>query len=184
MNDSTTAGDRANCEARAEDISLLAADCLTSPAEQHLRIHLGTCNSCRERFEQLQALCLDLRAAKPVGNAIPFDPRFVTIAVPNSQRRFGYIAAVVASVLVLLGLLNLSVLRPTPESPSRGHDIARNIPIQMAPLVPTVQQPTLLALRRAAEESDESLDQLLAQTSTPMFSEPCTTQSLWLETLR
>ena len=178
MSDSTTHNDAANCESRAEDISLLAAGCLTFQEEQALLAHMVTCDACRERCKQLQSLCSDLRAAKPDCDAAHFEPSIVTVARPNSRRLLGLVSAIVASVLLLLGLLNISGRRPSRESPSRVIAVTRDLPNHTVPAEPTVQQPTLLALRRAAEESDEALDRLLAQTSAPVLSEPLDAQSL------
>ena len=265
-----------NCEARAEDISLLAAGGLTPQEEQEVRAHLATCDACRERFEQLQSVCSELRAAKPECDAVRFDlsavasdqelvrnklaieddssiDRYVEIraktplapmgrgaggegqlqsdrvprspspltplpkgargtdssseflnptinsrapqaslgraikqetrepeAKPSPQRHLGLIAAVVASVLVMLGLLSITGRRPASESPLRVIDVAQDSPTQSVPSEPT-KQPTLLALRQAAAESDEALDRLMAQTSVPMFSQPLNAQSLWVE---
>ena len=73
MNDPTTTNDSTSCEARAEDISLLAAGCLTAREEQELRAHFATCDACREHFEQLQSVCAELRAAKPECDVVRFD---------------------------------------------------------------------------------------------------------------
>lgn len=171
MNDPTTTNDSSHCEARAEDISLLAAGCLTAREEREVRAHLATCDACRERFEQLQSVCAELRSAKPECDAVRFDLSLVTIAKPSPQRHLGLIAAVVASVLVMLGLLSITGRRPASESPLRVIDVAQDSPTRSVPSEPT-KQPTLLALRQAAAESDEALDRLMAQTSVPMFSQP------------
>lgn len=183
MNDSTT-HDAADCEARAEDISLLAAGCLTAQEEQALRAHFLTCDACHERCDQLQSLCLGLRAAKPECDAAHLGPSIVTTARPSASRRVGLVAAVVASALVLLGLLSIGGRGPAPGAPSKVVDVAHDSPTETVPAETKVPQPTLLALRRAAEESDEALDRLFAQTSAPMLTEPLSSQSLWQETLR
>ncbi len=249
MNDPITRNDSTNCEAQAENISLLAAGCLTAAEEQEVRAHIATCEACRERCEQLQLVCSELRAAKPECAAVRFDLRAKTPlapmgrgsggegqlqfergprnssplapllirargtdssrelfnpkinsrapqvslrhavkqetcepeAMPTPQRHLGLIAAVVASVLVMLGLLSITGRRPGAESPLRVIDVAQDSPTHAMPSEPTKQQPTLLALRRAAAESDEALDRLMAQTSVSMLSQPLNAQSLWIE---
>jgi hypothetical protein len=180
MNDPTTTNDLRLCEARAEDISLLAAGCVTTQEEQEVRAHLATCVACRERFEQFQLVCSELRAAKPESEAIHFDIGLVTITKPGPQRQLGLLAAVVASVLVMLGLLSITGRHPATQSPLRVNDIAQVSPTQAVPAEAS-KQPTLLALRQAAAESDEALDRFMAQTSVPMFSQPLNAQSLWVE---
>lgn len=190
MNDSTTSNNSNSCDARAEEISLLAAGCLTTQEEQELRAHLATCDACRERFEQLQSVCSELRAAKPELDAVRFNLSAVTtvvaIAKPISQQRLGPIAAIVASVLAMLGLLMISGKGPTPKSPSRVIDVTQGSPAEAVPIVsqPMAQQPTLLALRQAAAISDDALDRLMTQSSVPMFSEPISTHPLLQESLR
>ncbi len=199
MNDSKSFNDDASCEARAQDISLFVAGCLTAQEEQSLRAHLATCDACRDRCEQLQSLCSDLRAAKPEYAAIRFKlsdadlPRVTQRDVTTtSQARLGLIAAIAAAVLMTLGLLSVSSRRPARESHSTVIDIAEGTPSQAVPdespnrtgqpaQVAFVPQPTLFALRQAAAVSDDALDRLMAQSSVSMFSPPLSALPQWSE---
>lgn len=185
MNDSTPSK-QTHCEERSQDISLLAAGCLTDREERDLRSHLTTCSSCRDRYEELLTVCSALRAAKPECNPIHFELNQVTVARPAAHQRLVVIAVAAASVLAMLGLLNSSGRRPSSGPPSHSINVAHDVPSQVILEVPsmepsTKQQPTLMALRQAAAESDEALDRLLAHTSSPMFSQPFDAQSLTQE---
>lgn len=189
MNDSSTPNSSRPCESRAEDISLLAADCLTTLEADDLRCHFATCTACRQRFEQLQSVCSGLRAAKPTVEVSRWNMNDVGRDVPPAtRRRRAMLAVVVAGVLVLLSaLLNVS-RRPEVDAPHQDIELAHESPTSMdsdSKLVPLLQpqQPTWLALRQAAAVSDEALDRLMAQASVPMFSEPFNAQPLWQEPL-
>lgn len=190
MNDPMTTDSSSPCESRAEDISLLAAGCLTTRDADDLLRHFATCPACRERFEQLQSVCADLCAAKPTVAVSRWRMSTIPRSVPKTtRRRRMLLAAVAAGVLVVLSaLLNVS-RRPAWESPSPDIEVAheKSTPTDSTPVlvpVPLPQQPTLLALRQAAAVSDDALDRLMAQTSVPMFSPPLHAQSLWQEPLR
>jgi len=188
MNDSSTPNSSSPCESRAEDISLLAASCLTTLEADDLRCHFATCAACRQRFEQLQSVCSDLRTAKPAIEVSRWNMNEVNRDVPPATRRQRAMPAVViAGVLVLLSaLLNVS-RRLEVDVPHQDIEVAHeptsmDSDIKLVPL-PQPQQPTWLALRQAAAVSDEALDRLMAQTSVPMFSEPFNAQPLWQEPL-
>lgn len=57
-----------HCESRYEAISLLAAGCLSPMDEHDLRLHLATCRSCLERFEQSISVCSGLRSMRLSSN--------------------------------------------------------------------------------------------------------------------
>jgi len=178
MNDS-----RKPCENRLEEISLLAAGCLADREERELRQHLAMCDGCRERFDELASLSLGLRAAKPAVDAdsvrnlarsLLHAPSPASTA-GQSRTADWRVAMLAFTVLVLVAVMSHFALRPTdhteqPEVVQESPQVAREE--LGSPL------PTLFALRRAAAESDESFDRLLAQYSGSLVSEPFRFQSI------
>jgi len=178
MNDS-----RKPCETRLEEISLLAAGCLTDREERELRQHLATCEGCHERFAELASLSLGLRAAKPAVDADSVRDLARSLShAPSPASTAGQsrsadwrVAMLALTVLVLVGVLSHFALRPTDHT--EQPDVVQESP-PVTPEESGSPPPTLFALRRAAAESDESLDRLLAQYSGPLVFESLHLQSL------
>jgi anti-sigma factor RsiW len=182
------------CEFRLEEISLLAAGCLTDGEERELREHLAACDNCHQRFDEIASTVATLRSAKPAVDAesvhaleqtalhFPSPARGAVSDIRLANLR---IALLAAAVLVLVGVLRHVALRPSDRVPVPPTDVVQ----KPAPHVPPGEStgsplPTLLALHQAAAESDESLDRLLARFSVQLMSEPVHPQSLWQESLQ
>lgn len=172
MNDS-----RKPCDNREQEISLLAAGCLTALEERELRQHLAMCDGCREQFAELASLSASLRAAKPAMDAdsvrdltrsLGYARSPASMARPrrSAARRNAMLAT---AVLVFAGILSHFALRP--KEHMERPDVVQESP-QAALKESDVPLPTLFALRDAAEESDESLDRLLARYSRPLLTQP------------
>jgi len=178
MNDS-----RKPCENRVEEISLLAAGCLADREERELRQHLAMCDGCRERFDELAWLSLGLRAAKPAVDADSVrDLAWSLSHAPSPASMAGQsrsadwrVAMLALTVLVLVAVMSHFALRPTDHT--EQPEVVQESP-QVAPEESSSPRPTLFALRRAAAESDESFDRLLARYSEPMLFEPLNPQSM------
>ena len=179
------------CEDRIEALSLLAADCLPMDEAETLRAHLQECPACRLRFHELSSLCSQLAAAAP-----PVDDAAMrriaqgvrsemTTARSSERSRWpGIRLATLALGLLVAALVVTQVVRPAGEAvrPAEPHvtggvdgpeqsgqeDVAR--PLEEA-------APTLIALRQAALESEESLDRLLARQMGSMQVAPLFPQS-------
>lgn len=176
------------CESLAEAISLLAADCLTPDEQVEARRHLTICPACRERFEQLVSICTGLQDARPeesrsadgdgvaralaeIGATSTAKDRVRPLAGTDAGRqRFAWVVAM--SLLVAAGYL-LSSSVPPPPPGAEQVELNRVI---------SPQQPTWLALQRAAAHSDEALDDLLARSSDAIRFSPLDTHSLLQET--
>jgi len=180
------------CETRLEEISLLAAGCLNNREEHELREHLATCDACRERFNDLASLCSGLRAAKPAvdaGSVRALESSFLHAPSPAQGAGDGRFANWRVAMLALVLLLMVGVLSPLAHrSPVRTDHPERQAFVPDLPQVAAKQSnsplPNLFALRRAAAESDESLDRLLAQYSGPLVSEPFSFQSVGQELMQ
>ena len=200
----------APCETWTEALSLLAAGCLTADEEPRVRQHLAECAGCRERFEQLAALCGSLAADRP-----EWEPRGADVvaramkriethsfaeeenvelnsdvaarsardgesrcygirSVPTTLRWKLLVGGLLAASLLIV-MMWRSFFHTAPETPQVVQPEAPGAaadPEQPPPLdVPTRQvaaaprpapAPTWLALQRAAAESDEALENLLA----------------------
>lgn len=174
------------CESRVEEISLLAAGCLTDREEHELREHLATCGGCRERFAELVSLSLGLRAAKPAVDADSVRDLARSLShVPSPARTAGQnrfanwrVAMLALVLLVMVGVLSPFALRQTDRTDITEQQAVVQEPPRVTPEESGSPLPTLLALRRAAAESDESLDRLLAQYSETLLSEPFRFQSM------
>jgi len=105
--------------------------------------------------------------------------------VPRKSRFADWrIAMLATAALVLVGGLGPFAFRRS------GHGLVEptNV-VQTLPLVAPVESsdlrlPTLLSLRRAAAESDESFNRLLARYSEPSLLEPLNSHSLSQESWR
>ncbi len=190
--------DLPTCEAWTESIGLLAAGCLTASEELEVRQHLAGCDACRETFSQLVSVCAGLHAAG--STSVPLDLDIASRAVaeiesdmsvrapsvwPSSPSRWKGIAAALAAC-VLIAVVWRSFMGPsaTPEVvrdlPPVVPSVVEQAPPEQVVLTPVVETgpPTLMALRRAAAESDEALDRLLAQSCGLQRSTRLDTQAL------
>lgn len=169
------------CEHRREVISLLAADCLTRQEECDLREHLAVCDACRRRFEEITTVCSNVRTAKPalkpesllaMERSLQHLPRRGNQAAENRRPVARRAALLAAAVLVLAGVLRPFVSQQPDHGPTPPTDIVA-MPSHGAPAETSdLRLPTMLALRRAAAESDDSFDLLLARYSDPSLLEP------------
>ena len=176
--------DMPTCEAWSESIGLLAAGCLTASEELEVRQHLAECDACRETFSQLVSICAGLQAAG--STSVPHDLDIASRALaeiesdmsvraqpvwPSTPSRWKGIAAALAAC-VLIAVVWRSFVGPsaTPDVvehlPPVVPSIVEQAPPEQIAITPVVETgpPTLMALRRAAAESDEALDRLLAQS--------------------
>lgn len=178
------------CESRAEDISLLAAGCLTDREECELREHFTVCEACFKRFEEMASVCIELRNARPDMDS-SFEHSIVRIQqielLPSTATAWNR-----GSVRIVISMLTACVLlfaavhffagwpdgggsqqlvKVVPEVPHEGEK-------KSAPL------PTILALSQAAAESDEALDRLLADCSAFSVSNSVNTRMNYEELLR
>jgi anti-sigma factor RsiW len=181
---------RKPCETRLEAISLLAAGCLADQEERELNEHLAECPGCRGRFAELASLGSSLRAAKPVvdvdlvrnlAGTLPHAPSPASTARQN-RLADSRVALLALSVLMLVGVLSYFALRPT-DHVERPVVVVQESP-QLVSEDSGTPLPTLLALRRAAAESDESFDRLLARYSGALVPEPIHLQSLSQESVQ
>ncbi len=184
------------CETRLEEISLHAAGCLTESESRELREHLGQCTGCQERFVELQNLTGALRTAKPEVDSARvalIEQTLISLKseIPRRKRYsvtvFMSVMLVAAGILVMMGLFSPFFSRASQPSVARSVDL---IPLAPSPVVseaPVIvadasisrSVPTLMALRRAASESEESLDKLLAQCSEHVFNDSSQPPSVW-----
>lgn len=178
------------CEAWSESIGLLAAGCLTSSEEHEVRQHLAGCEACRETYSQLVSVCEGLNAVRATNvfpeldiasralaeierdtsvGALPVSP-----SPPSRWRKRA--AALAACVLIAVVWRSFWVPATTPEVVQDLPPVVPSVPVQAPPeqvaTIPVVDAvpPTLMALRRAAAESDEALDRLLVQSSRSLQS--------------
>jgi hypothetical protein len=185
------------CDQHAESISLLAAACLSKSEEQALREHFEICPACLARFLELHSLSSQLPIARP---AIPValsnlaNPSYL-VELPRTTRtaasftrdprrrvdRLRVMLLVSTLLFVALWLTHDFQPRRRPVSHSAAPTVASSAP---SPVPRDSDPPTLLALHRAAAESDESLNRLLARYSQPQPSEPLRPYSLWKDQLQ
>lgn len=186
------------CDARAEAISLLAAEALSTLEEQELRQHLAGCQRCRVRFEQASIVGEGLRSAK--ASQIEFDLSGIVartmaqvaddptpprrgvkehaVASQRSRRWQSVALAIAGCVVAIVVGRSLWVSTPSIE------DIVVSPPVAPSPpllIEEGSDTPTLIELQRAAAVSDEALDRLLTQSSSALTVEPFSSQSLWQE---
>lgn len=183
-----------NCGSYVEEISLLAAGCLAAREESKLRDHLAICRDCRTRFEEMTALTSMLRDAKPVLDetrvcAIEYNVRRISsqsqlVGLPICSMNLRS-AILAASIFLLVGLLGLISRRERESIPAESVSVVQ---VVIPPNVPTKQVdpplPTLIALQRAAAESEESFDKLLAEYARTSFPEPVDIPTLWQRSLQ
>jgi hypothetical protein len=181
------------CEIRLEAISLLAAECLTEPEEAELRDHLAVCDACRQHYEEIALVCSNVRIAKPIvdqeqvlamGQCLQHLPLPATELTRKTRSVPMRVAMLVTAALVLVSVLSQLVFRRTDDNPNQRAEVVQVAP-QVAPVESTdLQLPTMFALRRAAAESDESFDRLLARYSEPSVLEPLNRHTFSLELLQ
>ena len=88
------------------------------------------------------------------------------------------------AALVLFSFLSQLAFRQTDDNPDLRTAIVQVTP-HVAPVESAdLQLPTMFALRRAAAESDESFDRLLARYSEPSLLEPLNRHTFSLELLQ
>ena len=195
------------CQSLAEAVSLLAAGCLTPDEEIEAQQHLATCSACRERFKQLDSVCIGLHAARPeerlsaaeavVARALAEIGASATLVGDHvmsrsrskSRWRLVAVSAIAASLLAVVSWQSFSfvtqqssdVVHYTPPKviPASGQESGTAV----ARTTAAVERPTLLALQRAAARSDEAFDDLLCGNEVVYFS-PLDAPSLLLETDR
>lgn len=179
------------CESRVEALSLLAADCLPADEAETLRAHLQECPACRLRFHELSSLCSELAAAvPPVDDAamrrIAQGVRsgMTTSRTSERSRWPGVLPAALALGLLVAALVVAQVVRPvgeavrpTPPPVAGGADSPDQSEQEDVAQPPEEAAPTLIVLRQAALESEESLDRLLARQAGSMQVAPLFPQS-------
>lgn len=178
------------CESRAEDISLLAAGCLTDREERELREHFTVCEACLKRFEEMASVCVELRDARPSMDS-SFERSIariqnIDLLPPMSTARNRGSVHVVISMLTACVLLFVAVhfFGGMPDSGS-SQQVVKSVPeVPQKGEKNLAQLPTILALSRAAAESDEALDRLLADCSASSVSNPVNTRTSYEELLR
>lgn len=176
------------CAVWSEAISLLAAEGLTEPEKASLERHLAGCPGCRERAEEVTSICSSLRAAKPlvdqqtvlkIAGCLQHPPMPAQGATVRSRSVSWRVAILATAAMVLICLVSQFTPRRTTD---RGDQSMVRVQVQpqAAPLRSTDRQlPNLSALSRAAAESDESFDRLLA-----LYSEPSVLEPLYTHTFR
>lgn len=181
------------CEDHVEEISLLAAGCLTAQEEHNLREHLVVCEPCRQRLEEMTTICSAIGSAKPVlgSESIRISERCLqhlpvpdTALVRERQAFQRYAPMLAVAGLIVFAVLRGFASRPADPSDERPVDVVKG-PAQVSPESPKdMPVPTLLALRRAAAESDESFDRLLSRYGDPSLFAPLNNQPSRQESLQ
>lgn len=165
------------CESMSEAISLLAAGCANDDEAVAVRQHLKECESCRESYSRLQALCQGL--SLPPANDESVELGFVTRALDeiegDTSVRIGQ-SSPRSSWAQLFAVIALGLLIAVAGRlfPAIDNQMAVNPPLAVGPASPVVTDskhgvPSLLALRGAAD-SEAELDRLLAQAYPPLQS--------------
>jgi anti-sigma factor RsiW len=193
MNERQKPGEMQPCESWLEAISLLAAECLTVLEEAELREHLAACHACRQRYEEIAKVCFNVRIVKPIvdqervlamGQCLQHFPLPVKKVTWRNRSVPMRVAMLAAAALVLVSLLSHLAGRRSEDNPDQRTTIVQVTP-QLAPLESAdLQLPTMFALRRAAAESDDTFDRLLARYSEPSLLEPLNRHSFSLESLQ
>ncbi len=184
------------CESLGEQISLLAAGCLSPDEENAVRQHIASCGPCQTEFEQVTGLCKHLNEVPSVElpwadsvieksmTEITRSQKAVThtlAASPHAENR-RQVRSELFSVVCIAAVLLVTVgWTLTLKNPQRA-EIARRPrtePKQQKVLTPgainvvaarnTSLPPTLLELRNAFAQSDDQFDSLLAQQSGTTF---------------
>lgn len=184
-----------SCESWAEQISLLAAGCLSSDEEQAVRQHIASCGPCQKEFDQMTELCGNLKDVPLVSlqraeavvakamieithshEAIP-DP--VTArsrqGKPREVRSELFAVVCIAAVLLITVGWTMSfrgqqrsemAVRPRLQ-PNRKEVLVQ--PVNVVAARNDTRPPTMLELRNAFAQSDDQFDMLLAQKSGTAF---------------
>lgn len=183
------------CESWGEQISLLAAGCLSPDEENAVRQHIASCGPCQKDFEQLTGLCDSLNAIPPVdlswadsvvaktmteitASQRTFPPRLAAHPRRENPREIrSELFAVVCIAAVLLVTVGWTL---SLKNPQRA-EIARRPQAQPTRKEASTQSvnvvavrnhsmpPTLLELRNAFAQSDDQFDSLLARQSGTSF---------------
>ena len=182
-----------SCEHRWEAISLLAAECLTGKEEYEVREHLAVCDSCRQRYEEITSVCAHVRTSKPVvepERVLAMERCLQHLSLPvkhasqNHRSVVMRVAMLAAAVLVLIGVSRPFAFQRTDDGLVRPVDVVQVQP-RVAPRESSdLRLPTLLALRQAAAESEDSFDRILARYSEPTLLEPLNRHTFSLESFR
>jgi hypothetical protein len=99
------------CEIQAEDLSAFADGELTVEAASRVEAHLGACADCRKRLDELKALWsvlgsdLDTEPSPHFVEGVWARIRALRRAAPGRRAVLQTVAALAASVLLLLGLM-------------------------------------------------------------------------------
>ena len=193
MNERQQSDEMQPCEISLEAISLLAAECLTEPEEAELRNHLAVCDACRQRYEEIAMVCSNVRIATPsvdkehvlaMGQCLQHLPLPAKKVTWRNRSVPLLVAMLATAALVLVSVLSHVAFRRTEDNPDQRTAIVQVTP-HVAPVESTdLQLPTMFALRRAAAESDETFDRLLARYSEPSLLEPLNRHNFSLELLQ
>lgn len=179
-----------SCQAFAQDISLAAAGCLEAEETRALRLHLDRCADCRLRYEQCLGLVDGLRMAAPPVESSRFsswappaeDLVEKTPATSAMVRRRGEsvlkIAAVAASVALVIGGMSRVGRWHSNVDQASPVEVVRHFPGDEVDESAPLPTPTLLALRWAAVESEESFERLLARNTESMLADSLVTHPL------
>ena len=169
------------CPQHRTQIALLAADVLEHPARHHLEMHLATCPGCRNSLAELRELGRQHSAA--MSNTPPMDvpPNFhqrllerLQTERPTSRRRRhsggmpDWLAAYRWQIALPVGLAagaSLALIFGALRSPvveQRPQALPQPAVVVHEPNVASEAPATLLAYRRAAGQSNDAFEALLA----------------------
>ena len=185
------------CESWGEEISLLAAGCLSPDEEQAVQRHIANCGPCQTEFAQVSQLCQNLNDVPSVNirwadsvvantmieitgpqNAFS-QPYAVTAQGKSSRGARSELFAVVCIAAVLLVTVGWTLSLKNPQRaefahrpripPTRKEDSAPQ-PVNVVVARNHSMPPTMLELRNAFAQSDDQFDSLLAQQPGGAFS--------------
>jgi Putative zinc-finger len=186
------------CEKYQEDLSLLAADCLSPEEKVDIQTHVSVCPHCRERWEQLQIVCVGLRtfgraAETDVSSLIARVTAATTLAESRVTARFAGLNPATRWLLAV-SLLGLLVIAYRLSSPSvKTPRLPPEVVVEHVPALPLAteeilhtrasanESPTYLKLRTSFAQSDDQFETMLALDSLPLFSEPLSTAQILQE---
>ncbi|MEI8382855.1 MAG: zf-HC2 domain-containing protein [Planctomycetota bacterium] len=178
------------CESWGEEISLLAAGCLSPDAEQAVRRHIANCGPCQTEFDQVSQLCQNLNdvpsvnirwADSVVANTMTEITRpqnvfsqshVVTAHREHSRGARSELFAVVCIAAVLLVSVGWTLSLKNPQRAEIAHrprtqptrkDVSALQPVNAVVARNHSMPPTMLELRNAFAQSDDKFDSLLAQ---------------------
>ncbi len=187
------------CESWEEQISLLAAGCLSPDEEKAVRQHIASCGPCQTEFEQVTGLCKHLKEIPSV--ELPWSDSVVKATIteitrsqkavmhplaasPHAEKRRhvrSELFAVVCIAAVLLATVGwtLTLTNPQraeiarrPKTEPKQQNFSTLGAINVVAARNDASPPTLLELRNAFAQSDDQFDSLLAQQSGTTFPAP------------